>query len=153
MDLTERMNDFRLASRGLYNQFFYSRDREQAIEAEERHSNILEHLFEYMVLQPENIRGTEYFEVNDQIIVSFKPRTSGHYVIEVEATSGNWSLERIPCSKGSPKMHFQYYFDWDELGIKDNKYVKGTLFSCAGAEHLVGKECHFETSDVVFHKA
>lgn len=153
MELNERMNDFRLASRGLYNQYFYSSDREKAMEAEERHSNILEHLFEYMVLQPEGISGPEYFELNEQITVSLRSRTSGNYVIEVEATPGCWSLEKISCTNKSPKMHFQYYFDWDELGIKDNKYVKGTLFFCDGAEHLVGKECLFEASYAVFQKA
>lgn len=153
MDLTGRMNDFRLASRGLYNQYFYSSDREKAIEAEERHSNLLESLFEGMVLQPENIHGAEYFDVNKQLIASFKSRQCGYYIIEVEVTPGKWSLEKLTCSNNSPEMFFEYYFDWDQFGIRDNKYVRGTLSSCVEADHLVGKGCIFEAVDVVFHKA
>lgn len=56
--LTERPNQLRLASRDLCNQYFRSVIREQAIEAEARHSNILEHLFRYIALEPKN-RGID----------------------------------------------------------------------------------------------
>lgn len=123
------------------------------MESEERHANLLEHLFECMVLQPEEIKESEYFEVNHKIIASFRERTSGCYIFEVEVTPGSWSRENVSCANSSPELYFQYYFDWDELGIKDNKYVKGVLSSCPGAEQFVGKECLFEASDVYFKKA
>jgi len=153
MDLNKRMNDFRLASRELYNQYFFSEDREQASEAEERHSILLEYLFQYMVLEPENIKGSEYFEENKKLLVALKNRNTGYYQIEVEKSQGQWSIEKIPCSLGSPELFFQCYFDWDDLDIKDNKYVKGTLKSCPGVEHFVGKNCHFDAGEVVFKKA
>ena len=152
MDLNKRMSDFRLASRELYNQYFFSQDDERASEAEERYTILLEYLFQYMVLEPEKIKGPEYFENNNYLIVSFKPRTCGYYLIEVEKSQGNWSIEKIPCFHEPPQMYFQCYFDWRDIEIKDNKYVKGVLLSCVGAEHLIGKECHFEASDVLFEK-
>ena len=153
MDLNKRMNDFRLASRELYNQYFFSQNKEQACEAEERHSILLEYLFQYMVLQPENIEGFQYFEESNHLIASFKPKTCGYYLFQVEKKPGDWVFEKVSCALGSPQMYFECYFDWDDIGIKDNLYAKGILLSCVGAEHLIGNECLFEASYTVYHKA
>lgn len=153
MGLTERMNQFRLASRDLYNQYFYSESRDQAIEAEERHSNLLEYLFQYMVLEPEDIRDVEYFESNDKIVVTLKDRDNGFYLVKVEVSPGNWKQVRVHYQAEPPKMYFENYFDWDELGIKDNQFVEGRIFSFPGNESLVGKTGHFDAREAIFEKA
>lgn len=153
MGLTERMNQFRLASRDLYNQYFHSGDRDQAIEAEERHSNLLEYLFQYMVLEPENIRGVDYFEVNEKIMVTLMERGTGCYVVEVEVSPGSWKVVKAQCQDGPPKMYFESYFDWDQFGIKDNQFVEGRIFSFPGNENLVGKTGHFDAREAIFKKA
>ena len=152
MSLNDRIIQFRLASRNLYNTYFYTESRDEAIDAEERFSNVLESLFFNMVSYPENLQEISYFEAQANIMVSLKNETHRTYHIEIETKSCSWEAIKI-TTDNSLKMSFECFFDWDDLGIKDNRYVKGVILSFLGNEEFIGKKALIEANDAIFQKA
>lgn len=152
MNLNDRMIQFRLASRDLYNNYFYSASRAAASEALERYSNVLEALFSNMVSFPEKLQDVSYNETQANIEVLLKNEAQRIYYIEVETKLGYWEAVKIPTNN-SLKINFECYFDWDDLAIKDNRYIKGVIVSFSGNEEFIGKKALIEANDAIFQKA
>ena len=152
MNLNERMIQFRLASRSLYNTFFYTASRDEAIDAEERYSNVLESLFLNMVSYPEKLQDISYYETQLSIEVLLKNEPYRSYFVQVETNSGNWETFKMPVNS-TLKLNFECYFDWDDLAIKDNRYVKGCIVSFPENDELIGKGALVEANDAIFQKA
>jgi hypothetical protein len=155
MNLNERMSQFRLASRDLYNIYFYTHDKVSASEAEERYSDVLESLFINIVSRPEGLTEIPYYETQKEITVTLPNTATGKYLIDVETKPGNWEHLTISCSCAEQvlKLNFECYFDWNNSKIKDNRYISGPIISFVGNEELNGKQALIEASDAVFLKA
>ncbi|MDZ4141801.1 MAG: hypothetical protein U1C48_07320 [Methylotenera sp.] len=152
MNLNDRMIQFRLASRNLYNTFFYTASRDEAVDAEERYSNVLEALFLNMVSYPEKLQEVSYYETQSSIEVLLKNEPHRIYFVEVEINQGNWETFKI-SKNNMLRLSFKYFFDWDDLAIKDNRYVRGIIISFPENEELVGKTALIEANDAIFQKA
>ena len=150
MSLHDRIIQFRLASRHLYNTYFYSPSSDDVLDAEERYSNVLESLFYNMVSYPEGLKEIPYYETQTKIVVFLKNEAQRIYHIDVETSSGNWERVRIQKSTNALKMNFECFFDWDELGIKDNRYIKGVIVSFPEYKEYIGKQGLIEAEDAIF---
>ena len=152
MNLNERMIQFRLASRNLYNTFFYTASRDEAIDAEERYSNVLEALFFNMVSYPEKLHEVSYYETQSSIEVLLKNDAHRTYFVQFEINPGNWEKLKI-STKSTFKLNFECYFDWEDFELKDNRYVRGNVVSFPENENLIGKKALIEANDAIFRKA
>lgn len=149
-----RMRNFRVASRELFNNFFY--------EAARRHGyseswNIVDDfkqvervLFESMVLRPEGIDG-EYGNENSAVMVTpLKELLDIPALINREIKTGYWDypMNNIPVDS---KMVFICFFDWSENAVRDNEFVRVVIESCTSSE-LVGKHALISAKYVDFSK-
>jgi hypothetical protein len=147
------MIQFRLASRSLYNTYFYRAFRDEVCDAEERYSNVLESLFYNMVSYPEGLQEIPYYETQTNIVVILKNEAQRIYHIDIETNQGNWEHIKIQKNNKSLEMNFECFFDWDHWGIKDNRYIKGVITSFPEYEEYIGKQALIEADDAIFQNS
>ena len=93
MDLDARMNQFRVASRELFNQFFRADDpynNDQAWPMEERYSEVQELLFQKLVLEPAGLPPIAYGLLNSSVVVALRHGDFAPIMLNREVDSGYW---------------------------------------------------------------
>lgn len=140
MDLDALMNRFRVASRELFNQYFRVDDPYEKADAwllEERFSEIEEVLFEKMVLEPAELPSAVYGFVNPSVRVELKGATAPA-MINREIDSGYWDYPLEEITQDA-KLIFVSFFDWDQLGFRDNTYIRVQIAEWQTHPEAVGK--------------
>jgi hypothetical protein len=147
------MNRFRIASRELFNQYFRvdePYDKTEAWLLDERHSEIEEILFEKMVLEAADLPGNTYGFVNPNILVKLKG-TAAPAMLNREIDSGYWDYPLKEITQDS-KLAFISFFDWDQLGFRDNTYVRVQVVEWQSHPETVGKHAFIEPLYVSYVK-
>ena len=140
MELDVLMNRFRIASRELFNHYFRVEepyDNPDAWLLEERHSEIEELLFEKMVLEAADLPSSTYGLVNPSVLVKLKG-SAAPAMFNREIDSGYWDYPLKEISQDA-KLAFISFFDWDQLGFRDNTYVRAQVLEWQSHPETVGK--------------
>jgi hypothetical protein len=148
--LDDHLNRFRVASRELLNGYFRTANPYPTgtlgwvLEA--RFLDVEALLFEKLVTEAVPLRSVRYGTVQPQILVV--PHTDPvPWMLNREIKSGYWD--------GSPdavtpeaRLMFIEFFDWDQLAIRDNRYVRVQVASWQSQPGAVGKHALIETHHV-----
>src|SRR5258705_11988820 len=158
ISLNERMNRFRLASRDIFNQHFRLENpydsASAAWAAEERFVEVQRVLFKNLVVEPvPPVAPRQYGEVQRWISVrSSVPSTAIPAMINRDIDSGYWDHSVREISTGSTLV-FVSFFDWDQLAIRDNRYVRVLIAESADKPEIVGRHALIETYLIRFELA
>jgi hypothetical protein len=138
------MNDFRLASRELFNTRYRVQDpwmhQDDAWAAALAFREVEQLLYETLVLRREELPFVKYGQEHVRISVCAASDLDKIPAdINREADSGYWDFcdQYIPSSAD---MRFISYFDFSELDIKDNEFVRLRIISCSDNAALDGKQ-------------
>lgn len=152
MELNERLLRFRLASRGLFNHYFFipgARD-EMAWRAVERFRTVEELMFRMLVTEPLSLPSTSYGNMQAEILVLLR-ETLDHapILINREVKSGYWDH---PLSEvtGNARLAFMSFFDWDDLSYRDNQYTRAQVLAWPEHPETLGKHVLIESQYVRF---
>lgn len=152
MNIDSRINQFRVASRELFNQFFRVEDpyhHDQAWILQERHSDLETLLFQKMVLEPEGLPTLVYGEVHPRIAVSVRMGDTAPMLLNRGIDSGYWDHAQREVAQDA-KLAFIKFFDWDQLDYRDNRYVRVQILEWPSHPDLAGKHALIETLYVRF---
>ncbi|HZZ91906.1 MAG TPA: hypothetical protein VFE23_05045 [Usitatibacter sp.] len=153
MSLDLLMNTFRVASRELFNHYFRLDDPYSATAAawaaEERFREVESVLFDQLVVVPIGLRLGNYGKPQERIIV--KSRLGGPVpaMINREFTSGYWDYP-VKEMSSSATLLFVKFFDWDQLAVRDNRYVCVQIVDWADHPEAKGKSALIETNLIEF---
>lgn len=154
INIDEQMNQFRIASRELFNNFFrindpYRRDRkQQAYLNEERFCELQVLLFQKLVAEPLSINVAEYGRLQKNIRVVSRHSDEIPIIInrDMDVESGYWDYPLDRLNEGSYLL-FSSFFDWDQLDYRDNRYVCARVDHSPAHPDIVGRygliECHY----------
>lgn len=153
IDFDECMNQFRIASRELFNHFFRVPDPygsgKQAWLQEERFRDVQALLFQKLVAEPLSLGIVEYGNPQPDILV--EPRYDGAVPIMLnrDVDSGYWDYPLREIDKDS-RLSFVSFFDWDQLDYRDNRYVCVRVDSSPAHVDIIGKHGLIESQYVRF---
>jgi hypothetical protein len=154
MTLDERMNQFRLVSRDLFNHYFripHPYDGGAGWTPEERFSEVQRLLFRSLVIDSAKLVGREYGDVQECIIVASRTGSDIPLLLNREINSGYWD-HPITAAPSSAALLFIGFFDWDQLDIRDNQYVRVKVENWPGHHDLAGKHALIESRHVRFEE-
>jgi len=151
MELDARLNQFRIASRELFNLFFrldkpYENDGAWVLE--ERYREVEKLLFEKLVLEPSALSG-QYGALNPRIRVVLKHGEFAPIMLNREVNSGYWDYPLREVTKEAA-LGFISYFDWDQLDYRDHRYVRVQVLEWPSQSAVVGKQAFIEAQYVKF---
>ena len=152
MDLDARMNQFRVASRELFNQFFRADDpynNDQAWPMEERYSEVQELLFQKLVLEPAGLPPIAYGLLNSSVVVALRHGDFAPIMLNREVDSGYWDHPLREVTRDA-KLAFVSFFDWDQLDYRDRRYVRVQVLDWPSQPAAVGKHGLIEAHYVRF---
>jgi len=154
MNLDDRMNRFRLASRELRNHYFRSDDPDNPWVAVQRFDEVERVLFENMVSAPLGLPTNRYKNVNPNIVVV----PGGSFGVPIMINRGkdvNHGYWDHPTTRidANAKLLFVRFFDWDEMGYMDNQYVMVLIAECSSDPDLIGRYALIESQYVRFQNA
>ena len=148
------MNEFRLASRELFNHFFRIADPyvNNGWSLEERFTAVQAILFDKLVTEPASLPKTRYGLRQAEIVVTLRNSESVPIMINREVDSGYWDfpIREVSVEAG---MSFVCFFDWDQLDYRDNRYVRVQIERWASNPETIGKHALIESHYVRFVKA
>jgi len=152
--LDEYMQQLRVASRDIFNQYFRvpttSGKRENGWLQEERFQAVNEVLFEKMVLEPASLPLVPYRDVQTEILVTLANETlSTTAMINREIRSGYWDYP-IDNITRETECVFVEFFDWDALAFRDNRYVLALIQKWPTQPDAVGKHVLIESQYIEF---
>lgn len=153
MNIDEMLNQFRIASRELFNNYFRVSNPygsgSNAWLLDERFSEIEEVLFKKIVIEPAAIEYVKYGEPQRQIQVELRSGEFAPILLNRDISSGYWdhSLNEVTSNV---KLAFLSFFDWDKLDYRDNRYVQVEVKSWPLHPEAVGKHALIESQYVKF---
>jgi hypothetical protein len=153
-DLNERMKQFRLASRDLFNHFFrvpepYINEQQYAWLQEERFCEIQHVLFQKQVAEPLSLNAERYGCPQPDILVESCHDVAIPIKLNREINSGYWDypLKEI---NSNVRLLFVCFFDWDQLDYRDNQYVRVQVNHWPLHLEAIGKHGLIESQYVKF---
>jgi hypothetical protein len=151
MNIDVLMNQFRLASRELFNNYFrlsnpYEDDKAWPSQARFADVEIL--LFDKMVTEPAGLQCPEYGQVQPRVQVKLNSEFAP-IMISRAIKSGYWDYPVKEITTES-EMIFISFFDWDQLGVHDNRYVKVEISGSTKHPEIVGKQALIESQYVSY---
>lgn len=153
MDLDEMMNQFRLASREVFNHYFHIhdpwKDSDAAWEFESRFSAVEQVMFEKLVIDPASIPLAKYKDVQSSIRVELARGDFAPIQLNREIKSGYWDYPIKEVTREAV-LFFVQFFDWDLLSYRDNQYVLVQVESWPTHQDAVGKQALLEFQHVRF---
>jgi hypothetical protein len=154
MNLDERMKQFRIASRELFNNYFRmptGTSTGDAFLEEERFNAVQELLFIKLVTEPLGIpqEPHSYKYAQPRIRVEIETSDSIPAMINRETKSGYWDYP-VKCVAKETNMLFESFFDFDSLGYRDNQYVRAKIIDWPSQPDTVGKDVLLESQYVHF---
>lgn len=151
MAIDDLMTHFRLASRQLFNQFYRVGDpyNNDGWSLEERFSRVQESLFETLVVEPAKLPATRYGEINPRISVELRHAEFAPIMLNREISSGYWDHPIKEVTREA-RMVFVRFFDWDQLDVRDNRYVRVLVEDWPSKPEAIGKHALIESQYVRF---
>ena len=151
--IDEMMNQFRIASRELFNHFFrvanpYDND---GWLFERRFSEVQAALFQNLVAEPALSSDTRYGNLQVEISVELRQSEFAPIMINRDIDSGYWDFPLKEITKGA-QLFFVSFFDWNQLDYRDNRYVRAQINHWPSHTEVVGKHCLIESQHVRFVK-
>ena len=151
MSLDEMMNQFRLASREMFNHYFrvlqpYENDGWML---EERFGEVEELLFQKLVAEPASIKPVTYGHIQSDIGVELRSGEFAPIMLNREIDSGYWDSPLEEITKDA-KLFFLSFFDWDNLDYHDNRYVRVQVGDWPSHPEAIGKHALIESQYVKF---
>jgi hypothetical protein len=146
MDIDALMKRFRLASRDLFNHYFHRSVCDgDALDSFERFGEVEQSLFRAMVTWPAGLAEVEYPELQPE--VRFTSCTGRGAPCLLSRKDCVWDEEALP---ELAQLAFVCFFDWEELSLRDNLYVRGEVVDWPGREDLAGCPIMVESQYVRF---
>jgi hypothetical protein len=153
INIDEMMNQFRLASREVFNHFFRVSDpyNNDGWSLEERFSAVQAVLFKKLVTEPASLSDKEYGYLQPDILAELRGSESAPIMINREVDSGSWDY---PIKEVTKDVRFLFisFFDWDQLDYRDNRYVRVQIDHWPSHPETVGKHALIESQYVRFIK-
>lgn len=152
--LDDLMNRFRLASRELFNGFFFVQDpyTNDGWIWEERFRVTERVLFASLVSEPAGIDAAEYGSVQFNILVQLRHGRTAPILLNRDVDSGYWDYPLRELNEGV-SLAFMSFFDWDALAYRDNRYVRVQVKDWPEHTEVVGKHALVESHYVRFVEA
>jgi hypothetical protein len=151
----EQMNQFRIASRELFNHFFRIRDPygsdQQAWLYESRFRDLQVLLFQKLVTEPLSLDIVEYGCLQPDILVEPRYDEAIPIMLNRDVDSGYWDYSLKEINKDA-RLLFISFFDWDQLDYKDNRYVRVYVDCLSNHTNAIGKHGLIELQHVRFVK-
>lgn len=134
MEIDALMRRFRLASRDLFNHHFHRSTCEgDPLDSSERFGEVEQSLFRAMVTWPAGLTEVEYGELQPEIRVT---SCTGHGApCLVSRKDCVWEEDHFP---EQAQLAFERFFDWEELSLRDNLYVRGEVVEWPGRAERAG---------------
>lgn len=157
--INKAMNKFRLASREIYNGYFFNDDPNASHDdfylPRERFIDLQSVLFSKLVLEPCNLDDADYGSnkvIQGIFVVSASELVDGEGIpalVNRDKVSGYWdfALKHLPLDT---KLGFVRFFDWDQRAVMDNRLVRAEILSCPSMPEIVGKHVLIEAGCVSF---
>jgi hypothetical protein len=154
VELDESMNQFRIASRELFNHFFRVPDpyNSGGWELEERFRAVQAVLFQELVLEPSALPHAVYGLPQPTIRVRLRHGTFAPIMLNRAVDSGYWDLPLKEVTSEAILVFVQF-FDWDQLAFRDNQFVRVRIEQWPSHVEAVKKHALIESQYVAFHKA
>jgi len=154
MTLDDSVNAFRLASRELFNGYFKVADPYEngGWLLEERFSAVEEVLFEQLVSEPHSLPEGRYGSGQVAVAVELKSSDRAPIMVNRSQDSGYWDHPLVQVTK-DVKLSFLRFFDWDQVGTKDNQYVRVVIVDWPTHPEVAGFHALIEAQYVVYRSA
>jgi hypothetical protein len=154
MELDTLVNRFRIASRELFNEYFrvddpYKNDEAWSLEGRYREIELL--LFEKLVLEPALLPIIPYGTLQSNIRVELKHGERATIMLNREIYSGYWDYP-LEVVTSEAKLAFISFFDWDQLDVRDHRYVRVQVTEWQSEPATIGKHALIEARDARFTK-
>ena len=154
MELHARLNQFRLASRELFNQYFRIAEPDKNAEAsvlQERFCEVESLLFQKLVVEPTGIPSIPYGVLNPGICIELMRGDFAPIMLNREIDSGYWDHSLRVVTRDA-KLGFISFFDWDHLDFRDHGYVRVQVLNWPSEAEVLGKHALIETHYVRFRQ-
>lgn len=146
MDIDTLIKRFRLASRDLFNHHFHRSTHDgDAFDGLERFEAVEESLFRAMVTWPAGLSETLYTEVQSEISVTSSNGRDAPCLVSRNPCV--WEDEVLPQAA---QLRFVRFFDWEELELKDNLYVRAEVREWPSHPDMKGIPVLVEAQYVLF---
>jgi len=153
MNIDEMMNQFRIASREIFNHYFHVPDsyNKDGWLFEERFSEIQNILFQKLVIEPASLLNIKYGLPQSGILVELRNGESAPIMLNRDVDSGYWDYPLKEVTKDA-RLFFVSFFDWDQLDYRDNHYVRIQIEGWPSQPKTIGKHALIESRHVRFVK-
>ncbi|MCP5071733.1 MAG: hypothetical protein GY947_00350 [Rhodobacteraceae bacterium] len=153
--INDQMNKFRLAGRGVFNQYFRPSPNDESGDAWteiERFACVERALFDALVIQPCGLMNRIYYqETITEIGVRLRQSNRVPAMINRDTDSGCWD-HPVKELAAETVMSFVHFFDWDQTDYIDYRYVRVTIDNCPTNSGIVGKHALIETQYIEFFR-
>lgn len=153
--IDSQMNKFRLAARGVINQYFRTDPKDKLEDAWTQIGRFAEVglvLFDALVIQPCELRRRTYHdETMEEIGVKLRHGTRAPAMVNRDIVSGYWDFPVREVTSDT-LMTFVHYFDWDQTDYIDFRYARAIIDSDGSEARLNGKHALIETQYVKFFR-
>ena len=154
-DLNQSMDQFRLASRELYNRYFRLAEPYPTSDLGwsllERFREVESVLFAALVSGC-GVELNGYRSVQPHIVVKLRRVHEIPAMINREIDSGYFDF-KVKHITSEATCHFIEFFDFDVLGVRDNQYVRAVIHAWSAHQETVGKHVLLEANLVIFGDA
>lgn len=153
--VNQAIEAFRLASRGLFNDYFrvpnepYENNGWSLLE---RFAEVEDALFKNMVGAGFQEALAPYGRPQQFISVTLRAVDFAPIMLNRERDSGYWDHPVTEVTKDA-QMTFVRFFDWDQLAVRDNRYVEVVVAAWPSKPDLVGKHGLIETQYTAYSEA
>jgi hypothetical protein len=151
----EALESFRLASRELFNGFFrvtHDPFANGGWALLERFERVEEVLFEQMVAPACTSGAQRYGQAQPSISVALRAGDVAPIMINREVDSGYWD-HPVNLLTRDASLRFVRFFDWDQLGPRDNRYLRVVVQSWPGRPEVEGKHALVESHYAAYREA
>jgi hypothetical protein len=151
IDVTAEVNDYREAVRNLWNTHFLRViNRISEGEAIELFERVSETVFDALVLRPWNIKDCAE-NLNSlpfpSLFVFAETLRSDHFMIHrFDDNSSYWDAAPDEVDLKNITLQLIGFFDWDQFGHIDLRYVRVRICECSQMPVLVGKDALIDVS-------
>jgi hypothetical protein len=147
LDITTSVANFREAARHLWNCHYLPFLPEDPWDARDSFDEVIAHLFASIVLEPCDIIGTRLApsctgqpDVVKGLLVRPWPEQGALILINREAgrSSGYWDHPKKTIAAEEAELHFARFYDWEEIGYRDFRYVEVLIVSAPADPSICG---------------
>lgn len=153
--LDAALRDFRLATRELFNNYFRVESdpyNNGGWELLERFCEVEDVLFEQLVARNCKSDLNRYSMHQPTILVTIEGSGAAPAMINRDVDSGYWDHPVRELSRDAT-LQFVRFFDWDQLAIRDNGYVRVVIVKCPDHPEVEGKHALIESKWAHFIEA